>query len=264
LLVSASALAQSPEVPGQHNEVPEGTTEDAHQIHAEAYAEDRGVDIDEAKRRLELQAAVMDLSAQLMTHERDVMANIRIEHEPNFHVIIFVIPGGKERVIPYLKDGPLADITTFEMVEYTQDQLVADLERANELLRPLEVLYSAVVTEREVQIFVEDAEALQKRLNEEKIELPATVKVHEVEILGPETDGTVIGGFAVSTPGNCTNSSTWSICWTRNAGCIVSFPCEMAQPQSSPKRGEERRLDDQKAPIDHIDHIAQVRGIRCD
>src|SRR5690606_13698174 len=109
LLVSASALAQSPEVPGQHNQAPEGTTDDAHEIHAEAYAEARGVDVDQAERRLELLAAVTVLAAQLMTHERDVMANVRIEEEANFHVIIFVIPGGKEGVNPYLKDGPLAD-----------------------------------------------------------------------------------------------------------------------------------------------------------
>lgn len=202
LLVSGSAMAQSAMVPGPHTNVPEGTTEDAHRIHAEAYAEDRGIDIEEASRRLALQARVMELSSDLMTHEPDFVAGVRIEHVPDLHVIVFVLPGGQERVRPYVEDGPLRDLVTFEVVERTKEQLRADLEHADELLLPYNVQYGAAITEREVQIFVLDAESLEQRLRADGVVLPASVRI--VDAVAPDSDdATVIGGFALST--GCTS-----------------------------------------------------------
>ena len=164
-------------------------TEEAFRIQAEMYAESVGVSVEEAMRRLELQAEVGQLRAELMTNERDVMSEVRIVHEPDFGVIVYVVPGGEERVRAYVADGPLSEITTIETVPYTEDQLLADLDAADALLQPLGIPYAASISEKDVQIYVADREEVLARLGQKASQIPRSVQIIEVSQLPENASG---------------------------------------------------------------------------
>lgn len=198
VIISAPALANLPEVPGQDTEVPEGTTEDAFNMQAEMYAESVGIGVEEAKRRLELQGQVMELSKQLRERENDVFTDIAIFQHPDFHVVVYVVPGGEERIRPYFADGPLRDLVRFEMVEYSAEQLETDYLRGEEMLRSLGINSAGSISEYYSTLYVLDLDDVQRRLSEAGLVLPHTVRLVEVEFF-PSDDGTVIGGFRVTT-----------------------------------------------------------------
>lgn len=203
-VMSVPATAGTPQVPGQDTVVPETTVEDAFEIHAEMYAADVGVTLEEAKRRLQLQEQAASLSEQLKARERDVVVELRLRHSPEFGLTIFVTEDGEDRVRPYLVDGPFEDLVVFEVVENSFDVLLADYMHTQEALIALSILHGGVITESEAKFFVTDAEWTYQQLREFGHVLPPTVVIVEVEYLDDE-EATVIGGFKVLTPGNCTS-----------------------------------------------------------
>ena len=223
LMVSVSTMAQSSEVPGQMSEVPESTVEEAFRIQAEMYAESVGVSVEEAMRRLELQHEVGLLRAELMTHEQDVMSEVRIMHEPDFHVIVYVVSGGESQVSSYFASGPLSEITTIEIVPYTHDQLRKDLDTAESLIDPLGILYAASISEKDVSIYVVNVDDLQQELNSQGTPLPESVQLVEMQE-EPQNAGTVIGGFGTSD--GCTSGfAGWFSSSSTGKGVLGSGHC---------------------------------------
>lgn len=193
----ATVAAQSDDVPDQHDEVPEGTTADAFRIQAEKYAADVGVSVEEAMCRLELQGLVSELSTELHAHASDVLGGLRIEHKPDFRVIVSVIPGGEARVQALIDNSPLSNLATIETVELTETELENEQLRLNDQLNQLGIRFSSGIFGQEIRIFVDDADEFMQRAWEAGIRLPEFVVVD---------DTTGVGEFFGGTPGGSNSS----------------------------------------------------------
>ena len=61
---------------------------DALRRDASAMAEELGISVDEALRRLQYQDGIGDLQAALMANEHDTFAGLWIEHQPEYRIVI--------------------------------------------------------------------------------------------------------------------------------------------------------------------------------
>lgn len=64
-----------------------GVDSEALKKDAQYYAEDFGVNVDEALRRLKLQEVIGVLSYRLSTEEAVSFGGLYVEHKPSFHIV---------------------------------------------------------------------------------------------------------------------------------------------------------------------------------
>ncbi len=97
----------------------------------EWYAEDQGISLEEAVRRLELQEdpALNRLQPELTAKERDTFAGLWIQHKPEYRFVVLFTEGGEETIQPYLECNPHADIVE---VRNGADATLAELATAHE------------------------------------------------------------------------------------------------------------------------------------
>ena len=87
-----------------------------------------------------------------------MLGGVRIEHQPEFWVIVSVVPGVESRVQAIIDESPIHGITSMEMVERTEDELSEEQVRINAELNALGIRFSSGVFGQEIRVFVEDAE----------------------------------------------------------------------------------------------------------
>lgn len=154
-------------------------------VDARSYATDQGISLDEAIDRLELQGYVGELEVQLTANEKDTFAGLWIQHEPEFRVIVQFTHGGEERLSPYLKNSPIADIVEVRTASVSlvalENAQAAALRAVRDLGLPVESGIN--VFENRVELYVTDRARFEELLERENLQLPASVEVIEVDEL---------------------------------------------------------------------------------
>lgn len=95
------------------------------------YAAEMGVSVEEAARRLELQAAAGELDALLAAEEAATFAGLTIEHQPSFHVVVrFTDPAAAKRLAARVAAGPLRGLVETRPARHS----IAELQRWQETM----------------------------------------------------------------------------------------------------------------------------------
>lgn len=218
----------SEQVPGQPSEGSDepdiSTVEEAFEYTAASYAEYFGVSMEAARRALILQDDAGKLEATLMEHERAYIAGFRIEHLPEFHIVISVVEGGEAGIRSFVEETPLRDVTQFELVSLTLDELLKDQAVAGRMAEQVGVEhYSAPVGQR-IELYTPDAEELERLLRDAGLTLPETVDI--IEAPPPVQEANYLGGFAISVGGEgCTSGYTGYRVATGEGGVFTAAHC---------------------------------------
>jgi hypothetical protein len=141
---------------------------------ARQYAEDMGVDLEEAARRLQVQDDIGSLNAALAENERDTFAGLWIEHQPAFRVIVLFTRDGERTIQPYIRGQPWADLVQVRRAEYTLAELEAALAATAAVLDQLDfdVQYALDVKTNRVVVWVSDPAWFEAQLEKADLRLP--------------------------------------------------------------------------------------------
>lgn len=152
---------------------------------AAAYAAAHGVDLPEAKRRLQRQDAIGKLGAALATGERATFAGLQVQHQPHYRIIVWFTRDGERTIQPYIAGGPLADLVEARMARWTLADLEAARAEALRLVQPLGVPVDTRldVPGNRVALYVVDRARLDAAIHRSAIRLPDSVVVLTVDRL---------------------------------------------------------------------------------
>ena len=168
--------ASVPISPTSTPEVSEALLQDARH-----YAADVGVDLDEAVRRLQAQATIGELGAELEANEQPTFGGLWIQHKPEFKVVVAFTLDGEETVRPYIQGTSLADMVEVREVEATLAELREAQREAGAILEQLGIRAASGIDiiNNVAQIYLSEAEKeeLDAGLKRSGIELPDKVEV---------------------------------------------------------------------------------------
>ena len=193
---------------------------------AASYADQVGVGLDEAVRRLQLQHEIGALDAALSREERDLFAGLWIEHEPEYRVVVrFTHPSGEERLRARLAhDTSLAPLVAMRRAALSLVQLEERRAQASRLARQLRFTVDTNINVEEnlAEIHSNRPQALRAALAAARAHLPDRVEIVAVSDLsrpavlrGGEHGTDCTGGFTVinryqqvglSTAAHCANN----------------------------------------------------------
>ena len=201
----------------------------------QSYADEWGISIDEATRRLNLQDTMGELDAALQENESDTFAGLWIEHgatADDFGVVTrFTSDGAQtlQRYSQYIAAGPLAGMVETRSADKTIEELRTARKSAIGNLVGLAVpVESGVnVLENRVEIYVVERTRLESAMSAANIELPEKVELvsvselsrKAVDIYGGLTARTCTLGFSVentsgtrgvTTAAHCSNSQKYN------------------------------------------------------
>lgn len=108
-------------------------------LDAQGYAEEHGLDLEEAIARLRLQAPAGELGAELAANEADTFAGAWIQHTPEFRIIVQFTESGEDTIRPYIESGPLSDLVEVRAASVTLAELEVTQETAWLMVRDLGV-----------------------------------------------------------------------------------------------------------------------------
>jgi hypothetical protein len=176
LLLAACGGAPAPD-PG--DAIATAPLDDALARDAQAYADEYGLDLEEAVRRLALQETIGALNAELAEKEQATFAGLWLEHEPEFQVFVRFTRDGAQTLQPYIEDGPLEGLVQVLGADATMEELTLAHQEA---MREIDKLGIAVtsgvdVVENRVAVFVADREWFQAQLDAAGIRLPDHVEL---------------------------------------------------------------------------------------
>ena len=149
---------------------------------AQHYAKDFGVDVEEAICRLSLQDEIGELGAELAANERDTFAGLRIQHQPDFRVIVEFTSGSEETMARYLKNSRLANIVEIRNADVSLENLKATQREAMRIAEAtgMRVESGTMVQENRVELYVTDSKRFWAALRDRHLRLPHNVSVIEV------------------------------------------------------------------------------------
>ena len=152
---------------------------DALRRDAETMAEDLGISVDEAIRRLKLQDPIGTLGAELERLEADTFAGLWIQHEPEYRIVVAFTRNGEETIQPYVENTPLANLIEVRTAEATCEELKAVQQETHWLLDELglSVASGINIKENQVELYVTDRSLFDTTLQEANIRLPDHVEV---------------------------------------------------------------------------------------
>ncbi len=166
---------------------------------AEWYADQHGVDQEEALRRLELQSEIGSLNAKLMEQEREIFAGLWVEHDPEFRIIVRFTSNGDETIQNYIEQEDVAEILDVREASVTLEQLTSAQEKAMLTLEEANIPFESGLNlfESRVEIYVTDQAQVESRIDAISVELPPEVDIIEIEALSEET-ADIYGGLHLS------------------------------------------------------------------
>ena len=152
---------------------------DAFRRDAQAMAEDMGIPVDEAVRRMQYQDGIGDLQAALMANEAETFAGLWIEHEPEYQIVVQFTRDGEQTIHPYLEGKPWADRVEVRTAEATLASLEAAMAETMNLLQALDLNVISVlnVQENRVEVIVIDRAWFQTQLDKAGVQLPKHVEM---------------------------------------------------------------------------------------
>ena len=185
------------------------SVEEAYLTDAEAYVAAFGGTIDEAVRRLKLQEKIIELDEKLQAHERGVFAGLWIEHTPRFRVVVQFTHGGKEVVLPYVQNHPLAVLenvievqnapVSLEQLRKSHDGVIQDIQATGV---PFES--DIVLQTSSINVYVTSREQLETAMSNIGRQFPGNVQVVEVEQLS-QLEANWYAGYGLNNGNGCTS-----------------------------------------------------------
>lgn len=172
---------------------------DALALDAQEYAEQYGVDLEEAIDRLRLQEPAGELDAELVAKEADTFAGAWIQHKPEFRIIVQFTHDGEDTIRPYIENAPLADLVEVRTASVTLAELETTQEAAWLAVRGLEIPVASGINvyENHVELYVIERDQFNSALQAEDISLPDNVEVITVTDLGTD-EAEIFAGLALS------------------------------------------------------------------
>lgn len=169
---------------------------------AQQYADDYGVSLDEAKRRLLLQDEIGALDVRLAADEKDTFGGLWIEHGTDFVVKAGFTGDGADALSRQEKSDGLETPLRVVSVDATYDILLAQQGTAAQTVNSVGVNadLGIKVSDSTVEVYVLDADELEDALADAGVTLPSRAVVVEVESLTTPLHGYEIhGGEHLST-----------------------------------------------------------------
>lgn len=192
---------------------------------ATSYADQYGVGLDEAVRRLRLQNEIGTLDATLSQEEKSTFAGLWIEHEPEYRVIVrFTNPASEQRLQARLARTSLAGLVELRRAAVSLVQLEERRNIARQHARQLRFPVDSDINvfENRAEIYSDRPQALRAALAAASANLPDHVEIIAVSglaeptvLIGGETGNSCTGGFTVrgyngevgiSTAAHCPNN----------------------------------------------------------
>ena len=142
-------------------------------------AEEMGIPLEEAVRRLQYQDDIGDLQVALTANERDTFAGLWIEHEPEYRIVVQFTRDGERTIRPYLKGKSWADRVEVRTAGATLVSLEADMAETMQVLQALDlnVIAALNVQENRVEVIVIDRAWFQAELDKAGVQLPEHVEL---------------------------------------------------------------------------------------
>ena len=172
-------------------------------LDAKGYAEEHGIELNEAIRRLQLQEPAGELNAKLLAKESATFAGAWIQHSPDFRIIVQFTETGEKTIQPYIENGPLADIVEIRVATVPLVELEAIQEATWVAVRELNIPVASGVNvfENRVELYVVERQQLDAAIRIANIHLSDRVEIVTVNELGvDEVD--IYAGLALS---SCTS-----------------------------------------------------------
>ena len=146
---------------------------------AQMYAEQYGVDLEEAVTRLMLQELAGKIGAALREHEGDTFAGLWIQHEPEFAIIIVFTRDGDETVRQYIQGGPLEELVEVRHADATLRELMKAQAEANRIVSQagFRVASGINVFENRVELYTDNPAQLEEALKGKGLTFPDHVLI---------------------------------------------------------------------------------------
>jgi len=202
MAMSPSSLAQG--IGGSSVALNENAAEEAD---AEMYAADMGVDLEEAIRRLKLQADIGRLNADLLEKEPEAYGGLWIQHRPDYRVVALFTRDGETILRRYAQETPLASLVEVRSADATYMELERIRAEVDQTVDGWHIDHGTAVDVREnrVELYVVETERLADAMEQHEFHFPENVEVHHVEWL-PEEVMEIHGGLVLTSgQGNCTS-----------------------------------------------------------
>lgn len=152
---------------------------------AQLYADDFGVPVTEAVRRLELQQLVTGLNEKFQTREQGRFAGLRIEHTPQFRIVASFTSDPAGAVLRQTVGSPLAALVITEPAEFTLQTLLSNQENVVQAALDIGLRVEAGlnIEENRVELYTTDEPAVRSAVDGGRLTLPESVVVVEVDAL---------------------------------------------------------------------------------
>lgn len=148
-------------------------------LDAKGYAEEHGIELNEAIRRLQLQEPAGELNAELLAKESATFAGAWIQHSPDFRIIVQFTENGEKTIQPYIENGPLADIVEIRVATVPLVELEAIQEATWVAVRELNIPVASGVNvfENRVELYVVERQQLDAAIRIANIHLSDRVGI---------------------------------------------------------------------------------------
>jgi hypothetical protein len=143
------------------------------------YADDAGIDVEEAAYRLSLQEPIGKLNACLDSEEKETFAGLWIEHEPSYQVFVAFTQDGEDTLAPYITGSALEDIVKVRTAAVTYEELRAIQSETNQLIEPLSISFSTGIDIQQnlVELYVTDLATFDAGIEANNIQLPQHLNI---------------------------------------------------------------------------------------
>ena len=147
------------------------------------FAEDMGISLEEAARRLSYQQTIGSIQPQLMADLADSFGGLWVEHEPAYRIVIALTDGDKSTVEQYIQGFEWATFVEVINVEHTLAQLSADQAAVSGAAQEINVPVSSAVDvmNNRVEVTIGNPALFEEELAEAGFELPETVDLVAVD-----------------------------------------------------------------------------------
>ena len=197
---------------------------------AQAYADEWGIDVNEATRRLNLQETIGEMGAELRSNEAATFGGLWITHgseADDFGAVVRFTDGGEttlEQYSKYIANGPLAGMVEARPADKTVKELrtirkgvIGDLDGLG-----IPVASGINVYENRAEVYVVDRSRLESAMATAGVELPDKAILVTVEELaktgsdiygGLDTEDCTLGFSVENTDGSVRGVTTAGHCW---------------------------------------------------
>jgi len=150
---------------------------------ATSFAEDQGITLEEALRRLEHQQTIGDIQPSLEADLPDTYGGLWIEHQPKYRIVIALTEGDESTVQPYIEGRPWAEFVEVLQVKYTLRELSDAQAAAAGAAKDINTVVSSGidVMRNRVEIHVGNPDLFRADLAALGIELPEPVEILAID-----------------------------------------------------------------------------------